>query len=87
MNELMKFEEIATEVMSSREIAELTGKNHADVMRDIRRLITQLTEDENGSRFALVNYKDSKGELRPEYLLNKEQTLLLISGYNAMYPH
>jgi phage regulator Rha-like protein len=28
--------------MSSREIAELTGKNHRDVMRDIRNVLDQL---------------------------------------------
>ncbi len=36
--------------MSSRDIAELTGKNHADVMRDIKTMLEQLEID--NSNFA-----------------------------------
>jgi phage antirepressor YoqD-like protein len=70
-----------TQTMTSKEISELTGKNHADVMRDIRKLQEQIG---NESIFALVDYKDAKGESRPMYSLDKKQTLLLISGYNAL---
>jgi phage antirepressor YoqD-like protein len=70
-----------TQKMTSKEIAELTGKQHADVMRDIRKLQEQIG---NESIFALVDYKDAKGESRPMYELDKKQTLLLISGYNAL---
>jgi len=84
LNELMKFEGQSTGKMSSREIAELTGKLHKDVLRDIRKLSLQLVENQYERSFALVKYKDTKGELRPEYLLDKEQSILLISGYDAM---
>ena len=70
-----------TQKMTSKEIAELTGKQHADVMRDIRKLQEQIG---NESIFALVDYKDAKGESRPMYSLDKKQTLLLVSGYNAL---
>jgi len=70
-----------TQTMTSKEIAELTGKNHADVLRDIRNLQDQVG---NESIFALVDYKDAKGEIRPMYALDKKQTLLLVSGYNAL---
>lgn len=38
--------------MDSREIAAMTGKNHADVCRDIRKMLADLETDE--SRFAFV---------------------------------
>jgi Rha family phage regulatory protein len=79
--DLIKLGGDQTQKMSSKEIAELTGKNHADVLRDIRNLQEQVG---NESIFALVDYKDAKGETRPMYSLDKKQTLLLISGYNAL---
>ncbi len=33
--------------MSTRQIAELTGKNHKDVMRDFRRMIDSLEKEAN----------------------------------------
>lgn len=44
--------------MTSREIAELTGKNHADVLRDIRNMLEVLKKD--ASIFAGI-YKDAYG--------------------------
>lgn len=45
--------------MTSREIAELTGKNHADVLRDIRNMLEVLKKD--ASIFAGI-YKDPEGQ-------------------------
>lgn len=50
--------------MSSLEVAELTGKRHADVMRDIRNLLDQGVAERN---FALSEYKDSTGRKLPCY--------------------
>ena len=52
--------------MTSLEIAQLTGKSHAHLMRDIRKM-ELAWEKVNGSRFGLVDYRDAKGELRPCY--------------------
>lgn len=79
----MELQNIKT--MSSREIAEFTGKTHAHVMRDIRNCEEIYLEVYgNESKFGLVDYKDSKGEVRPMYLLNKSQSLFLASGYSAV---
>jgi len=67
--------------MTSREIAEITGKRHADVLRDIKVLQEQVC---NERTFGLVEYKDAKGEMRPEYVLDKDECLLLATGYNAI---
>lgn len=68
------------ETMSSLEIAELTGKQHSHVMRDIRNLLEQGVNEAN---FGLVNYTDAKGEKRPCYGLTKKGCLILASGYDA----
>ena len=46
--------------MTSREIAELTGKQHAHIMRDIRSEIEKLNSVgiNNESIFGLVKYED-----------------------------
>lgn len=65
--------------MDSREIAERTGKNHADVCRDVRKVLEELEEDE--SKFASV-YKGGNGEDRRCYRLPKRECLILASGYS-----
>lgn len=68
------------QTMSSLQIAELTGKQHAHVMRDIRTLLAQGI---NESNFGLVEYTDAKGEQRPCFNLTKKGCLILASGYDA----
>lgn len=67
--------------MTSLEIAEVTGKQHAHIMRDIRALIEQGV---NQSNFGLVGYTDKKGEKRPMYQLTPKGCLILASGYDAL---
>ena len=61
MTELMKTN---SQRMTSLEIAELTGKSHSHLMRDIRKMEDAWTKI-NGCKFALVDYRDAKGELPP----------------------
>ncbi len=69
--------------MSSREIAELCGKRHDHVMRDIKKMLEEL----NAPKFGVVDfsgyYLDSKGESRPCYNLPKRECLILVSGYST----
>lgn len=64
--------------MSSLEIAELTGKRHADVMRDIRNMLEELHSAQK-----CAQYKDSTGRTLPMLLLNKEEAYCLVAGYNV----
>ena len=67
--------------MTSLEIAELSGKNHKDVMRAIRNM-EDAWEKINGRNFALVEYRDVKGELRPCYNLTKTECLYIATKFN-----
>ena len=66
--------------MTSLEIAELTGKRHDHVCRDLRKL------EEDGV-IALHSFgeteKDSQNKSRTVYKLPKRETLILTSGYSA----
>ena len=75
------FYNMSKETMTSLEIAEVTGKNHAHVMRDIRQILAQGVDQSN---FGLVEYTDKKGEHRPCYELTKKGCLILASGYDAL---
>lgn len=66
--------------ISSLEIAELTGKRHDAILRDIRNLLNQGV---NAHNFVEVEYTDKKGEKRPCYELTKKGCLSLASGYDA----
>lgn len=68
--------------MSSREIAELTGKEHKHVMRDIENLVEQGAIDR--SKFGPISYKDSYGREQPAYELDFDATMTLVTGYNAV---
>jgi Rha family phage regulatory protein len=82
MNDLIQFGEThKVQGMTSLQIAEVTGKNHAHVMRDIRNLLEQGV---NESNFGLVDYKDKKGEMRPMYELTPKGCLILASGYDPV---
>lgn len=71
--------------LTSLEVAEMVGKNHKEVLRDIRRIIEQIGESKNAltsklderknalaDYFAEDTYKDGKGEIRPCYRLTKK---------------
>ena len=65
--------------MTSREIAELTGKRHDNVMADIRKMLSELglsSPDFSGE------YKDSTGRTLTCFNLPKRETLILVSGYS-----
>ncbi|HDL8099883.1 TPA: phage antirepressor KilAC domain-containing protein [Yersinia enterocolitica] len=67
--------------MSSREVAELTGKRHTDVKRDIEVMMAQLNEDV--SKFAHT-YLDSMNRTQTEYLLDRDHVECLLAGYSAV---
>lgn len=69
------------QMMSSKEVASLTGKEHRNVIRDIREMIDQL-DDSNLSHEEYQQLTDCRG-YTSEILLNKDLTTCLVSGYNV----
>ena len=67
-------------VMSSREIAELTGKLHKNVKRDITTMLAELKID--ALSFERI-YLDAQNRNQTEYLLDREHTDCLLTGYSA----
>lgn len=66
--------------MSSREIAELTGKQHKHVLDDIRKMLDELGQ--TSADFS-ADLPDAYGRLQPAYKLPKRETLILVSGYST----
>ena len=85
MNDVLKVGETinVNESMTSLEIAEVTGKEHKSIMRDIRVLSEQVTE-KDGYKFVLMSYVDSYNRSQPMYKLGKKECLLLASGYDPI---
>ena len=69
------------QTMTSLEIAELTGKQHKNIMQAIRNM-EPAWEKVNGLKFQLVEYRDQKGELRPCYQLSKTECLYIATKVN-----
>lgn len=75
----LDFSALSALTMSSREIADLTKKQHKDVMRDIRNMLDAL--EQPSAQFCAV-YKDQQLIDRPCFNLPKRETLILVSGYS-----
>ena len=65
--------------MSSREIAELTGKEHKNVMADIRKMLEELGMQP--AEFS-AGYMDAKGEVRACFSLFRREVEILLTGYS-----
>lgn len=107
MNEIATLN--ASLTMTSREIAELTGKEHRNVTRDVREMLAAIAADalkseriyapaaldadapekgvpKSGDIYisqAQRTYLDDAGREQAEYVLDKELTYTLLTGYSA----
>lgn len=76
-----KFIPAGRKLMSSREISELTKKQHFHVKRDIEKMLIDLGED--ASKFGCI-YLDGSNREQTEYMLDRELTDTLLTGYSAI---
>lgn len=70
--------------MTSLQLAEVTGKQHKHVIRDIRTEIDQLSGYGAESIFGLSEYKDSTGRSLPMYTMGKKGAMQLALKYDAV---
>lgn len=71
----------ASEYMTSREIAEVTCKEHKNVLAAIR-LMEESWIKVTGLNFKLSEYTDSTGRKLPMYKLNKTECLYIATKFN-----
>lgn len=69
------------ETMSSLLIAEISGKQHNDVLKAIRKM-ERSWEKIAGRKFSLGYYTDPNNQKRPMFLLNKEECLYIATKFN-----
>lgn len=75
---------IANEIkMTSLDVAEVTGKNHQHVMRDVRNEIEELGEEISQSIFGQSTYTNERGREYPCYTFGKKGAMQLALKYDA----
>ena len=67
------------QLMSTREVAELTGKSHDNVLRDARSLAKRGVLKSEETPYL----HPQNGQSYPEFLLDQRDALVLVSGYDA----
>lgn len=70
--------------MTSLDIAEITGKNHQHVMRDIRNEIEKLGEEIGQSIFGQTTYSDSQRKQQPCFTFGRKGAMQLALKYDAV---
>ena len=70
---------VSRHTMSSREIAELTGSTHDNVMKTIRGLVARGVVSSNDTPYV----HPQNGQVYREFLLSQRDTLVVVSGYSV----
>lgn len=81
MNDLKNFKNETT--ISSKQIAEFTGKKHFHVMESIRTM-APAWESLGQSKFRFANYIDDQGKERPMYQLNRNEFMYIITKFDDL---
>lgn len=76
MNQLIEMNGQMT--MSTKEISDLTGKRHDNVMADARKMLGEI-----GSPEISGGYLDKQDRTQPCLMLNKDETMCLVAGYST----
>lgn len=82
MNNLVEIinEEVVT---TSKQVAEVFGKNHQHVMRDIRNLIEQVGGPKLDGEMFVEDTFENRGKHYPMYIMNRDGFTLLAMGFTG----
>lgn len=69
--------------MTSKVIAELTGKRHDNVIRDVRKMLDEIYPDGGLLSFEDTYVNTQNGETYSMYRLDRKHTFILVSGYSV----
>ncbi len=69
--------------MTSKEIAELTGKRHDNVIRDVRKMLDEIYPDGGLLSFEDTYVNTQNGETYSMYRLDRKHTFILVAGYSV----
>ena len=84
VKELSIFVENDEAWVSSRTLAEMFGKEHFHVIRDIEeRILPNISRDFGESNFGLSSYKTKQNKNAPEYILNRKAFSLVAMGFTG----
>lgn len=70
---------VSCNTMSSREIAELTGSTHDNVLKTVRGLVAKGVVSSNDTPYV----HPQNGQIYREFLLSQRDTLVVVSGYSV----
>lgn len=80
MNSLVRIEN-GKLVTDSLMVAEVFGKEHKHVLRDIKTL--ECSDDFNKSNFGLIDYKDTRNRNQQKYIITQDGFSFLVMGYTG----
>lgn len=76
---LSSSQNVSCHTMSSREIAELTGSTHDNVLKTVRTLVAKGVVSANDTPYV----HPQNGQVYREFLLSQRDTLVVVSGYSV----
>ena len=71
--------------ITSNMIAELTGKRHKNVMRDIKTIVENIGVEEIGSDLSSSKYIDNSNREQPNYTMTMDGLMLVITKYSDVH--
>jgi len=87
MNELVFRGQNDQALTNSLLVAEKFGKRHANVIRDIEKILNTEDEELNSKMslaFVSTTYEDSTGKSNPVYVMNRKGFSILVMGYTGV---
>ena len=81
--EIMRIHKEDTIVVTSLDVAETFGKEHRNVLADIRSIQNEIRTAEFSALFYEDKYTASNGKKNPLYYMNRDGFTLLVMGYNG----